>query len=38
MNIKANILFFVKNAKVKTTNQDYHYNKQHHVKPKQLHI
>ena len=38
MNIKANILFFVKNAKVKTTNQDYHYNKQHQMKPKQLHI
>ena len=40
MNIKTNILFFVKNTvlKVKTTNQDYHYNEWHHKKPKQLYI
>ena len=40
MNIKTNILFFVKNtiSRVKRTNQGYHYNKQHHEKAKQLHI
>ena len=40
MNIKTNILFFVKNAisNVKTTNQDCHYNEWHHEKPKQLRI
>ena len=40
MNIKMNTLFFVKNtiSKVKTTNQDYHYNEQHHEKPNQLYI
>ena len=40
MNIKTNTLFFVKNtiSKVNTTNQDYHYNEQHHEKPNQLYI
>ena len=38
MNIKTNVLFFVKNtiSKVETTNQDCHYNEWHHEKPKQL--
>ena len=38
MNIKMNILFFVKDTvlKVKTIKQDYRYNERHHKKPKQL--
>ena len=38
MNIKTNILFFVKStiSTVKTIKQDYHYNKWHHKKSKQL--
>ena len=42
MNIKTNILFFVKNtiSKVKTIKQDYHIidNEYYHKKPKQLNI
>ena len=35
MNIKTNILFFVKN----TISKDYHYyNERHHEKPKQMYI
>ena len=40
INVKTNILFFVKNtiSKVKATNQGYHYNERHHEKPKQFYI